>query len=346
MRLLTNSIPFFLIFVFCFSCGLKAQETWDTLFLKNGQVVYGELKQVIMGKVKFKIEGLNETSVTMDKIQTIHAIKRLYRIETITKQVFFSTLGKSGRLGYVVVGDSAGGAEVPLGYLAMVTYFSSKKNLFEGNVSAGYNFTKSSNIGRLNLDATLRYIMKKFIVSNTTSLIFTQEASESYRDRENVLFSGTYLINSTWKTIAMLNYQLNRELGLQFRFQEGGAIGYNILSKSYMRFDAITGLVVNQEKSFDGTDTKLTSEVPVIFNFDFFKFQKPDINIATYNSFFFSLTQKGRIRQDGELRFDWEVISDFTINLKFYYNYDNKPLSGQSSNFDYGTVFGIGFKWD
>lgn len=308
--------------------------------------MYGTLKQISLGKVKFDMEGLTETTIKMNKIRTIHATKRLYRIETITNQVFFSLLKKSDRDGYVEVGDSTGGAEVPLDYIGMVTYYSSSRNLFEGNVSAGYNYTKSSDIGRFNLDATLKYIMKKVTISNTTSTILTQENGETYRDRENVLFTGTYLINSDWKAIALLNYQLNRELGLQYRFQEGVAMGYDLLSTSHLRFGAISGMVVNQEKSYEGTHSNLTMEIPAILTFDFFKFQKPEISVAADSYFYFSLTEAGRIRQDGELRFDWKVITDFTVNLKFYYNYDNKPLSGQGSSFDYGTVFGIGYKWD
>jgi hypothetical protein len=342
----TYRILFFFTIGLLLSGSIFSQSTWDTLYLKNGQVVYGELKEISVGIVKFKMEGLNEASVNISKVRTIYATRKLYRVETISKQVFFSILNKSEKDGYVQVGDSTGGAEVPLDYLGMVTYYSSSKNLFEGNVSSGYNYTKSSNIGRFNLDAKLKYIMKKIIISNTSSTILTQENGSWYRDRESVLFSGTYLINSNWKAIGYLNYQLNRELGLQYRFQEGAAMGYNILSKSHLRFTAISGIVVNQEKSFEGTSSNFTSEIPAILTFDFFKFKKPELSVAADTYFYFSLTQAGRMRQDGELRIDWKVISDFTINLKFYYNYDNKPLSGQGSSFDYGTVFGIGYKWD
>lgn len=331
--------------IFPFHSGI-GQNIRDTLFLTNGQIIFGELKTISLGKVKFDIEDLTVTDVKMNKIKTISASTRLFRIETVNKQVFYSRLMPSVKNGYVRVGDSLGGAEVPLDYLRLVNYFIAGKDLFEGNVSLGYNYTKTSNIGRFNLDATMRYILKNFTIQNTISSIVTQENKIWTRDRESFLISGTYFINSNWKAIGFINYQLNRELGLQFRFQEGAGAGYNIISTSHTRFSAISGLVINQEKSFNESSVNFTSEIPFVLNLDFFRFTKPEISLSVDNSLFASLTQRGRVRLDGEIRYDWKVISDFTLNLRFYYNFDNKPLSGSGSNFDYGTVFGIGYKWD
>jgi len=327
--------------------GASAQEIWDTLYLKNGQVVFGELKKISLGMVQFKMDDLTEVNLKMSKVKTLKASSKLYRIETINKKVFYSTLEPAKRDGYVRVGDSTGGGgEIPLDYIGLLSYYAEHKTLFEGNVSAGYNYTKSSNIGRINLDATLRYIMKKFIIKNVVSAIVTSENGQWYRDRESFQISATYLMNTKWKSLALANYQRNRELGLESRFQEGVGVGYNIVSHSMTRLVALTGFVVNQEKSYSDVQSNFTAEIPFSLDFDFFKFTKPEISISNYHNFYFSLSEKGRIRYDGEFRADWKVISDFFLNLKFYYNFDSKPLSGTGASSDYGTVFGISYKWD
>lgn len=340
----------FIAFVFLqiFFCGEKiyAQQAWDTLYLRNNQKVYGELKGISLGKVKFDMEGINVAELKMNKIRTINATSKLYRIETINKKVFFSTLQQSAKPGYVWVVDSTGGAEMPLDYIGLLSYFSDKRTIFEGNASAGYNYTKSSDIGRVNIDATLRYIFKKVVLQNVISAIVTSDQGVWYRDRESFSLSSTFLLNYKWKALALLNYQRNRELGLESRFQEGAGVGYNIISKTHLRFATLTGLVVNQEKGFEDESYQVTAEIPVAFDFDFFRFNKPEFSFSTNQNVYFSVTQQGRVRYDGEIRADWKVISDFTLNLKFYYNYDNKPLSGSGVSFDYGTVFGIGYKWD
>lgn len=336
------------LFLQIFYCGEKlyAQQEWDTLYLRNGQKVYGELKSISLGRIKFKMEDINLAELKMNKISSINATSKLYRIETINQKVFFSTLQKSARPGYVWVVDSTGGAEMPLDYIGLLSYFSAKGEIFEGNVSAGYNYTKSSNIGRINLDVTMRYILKKVILQNVISAIVTSDQGVWYRDRESFSLSGTYLVNYRWKALALLSYQRNRELGLESRYQQGVAMGYNIISKSHLRFAALSGLVVNQEKGFEDESFQVTAEIPVAFDFDFFRFNKPEISVSTNQNIYFSVTQMGRVRYDGEIRADWKVVSDFTLNLKFYYNYDNKPLSGSGVSFDFGTVFGIGYKWD
>lgn len=347
MKLKQGISFFFILMAFlAFSPDASAQKTWDSLYLKNGQVVFGELRKISLGMVQFKVEDLSEVTLKMSKIKTLKATSKLYRIETINRKVFFSTLEPGSKPGYVRVGDSTGGAELPIEYIGFLSYYSAEKNLFEGNVSTGFNYTKSSNIGRLNLDATLRYIMKDFIVKNVISGILTSDNGDWYRERESFQISGTYLMNSKWKSILLATYQRNKELGLESRFQEGVGVGYNLLSQSKTRLAAMSGIAVNQEKSFTDATSKLTAEIPFVLDFDYFKFTKPEISVANYHSIYFSLTEKGRVRYDGELRVDWKVISDFFVNLKFYYNYDSKPLSGTGGSSDYGTVFGISYKWD
>lgn len=328
------------------SAHVATSQGVDSLYLKNGQVVFGELKEIALGKVTFKMNDLNTVAVNMDKIKTLSAISRLFRIETITKKAFYSKLHSSARSGYIWVSDSLGGGEIPLEYISSATYYGANKNIFEGNVSMGYNYTKSSNIGRFNTDLTMRYIMKKVALTNKSSTILTQKNNQWVQDRSSVLFTGIYYLNPVWKVIGMLNYQSNRELGLQHRFQQGGGAGYSIFANTHIRLWTFAGLVINQEKSFEADEFNFTAEIPFVLNFDLFRFAKPKLTVAVDNGLYTSVTQWGRIRFDNEVRVSWEAISDFTLNLQFYSNFDNKPLSGTGATFDYGTVFGIGYKWD
>jgi hypothetical protein len=336
----------FLLFVLLISTLHCGAQSIDTLYLNNGQIVFGDMKGIALGKVTFKMKDLTTADISIDKVKTISANSYLFRIETVNKKVFYSRIFSSERPGYIMVLDSTGGGEIPLTYINTLTYYGAKKNIFEGTVSSGFNYTKSSNIGRFNLDATMRYIMKRFTIQNKSSTILTLENNKWERDRSSVLFTGTYYVNPTWKVIGLLNYQLNRELGLQYRYQQGAGAGYSIFANTGVRLWTLVGIVVNQEKSFESDQANWTSEIPVVLNFDLFRFSKPKISVSVDNSLFNSLTQKGRIRFDNEVRVGLEVIKDFTLNLQFYSSYDNKPLSGTGAAFDYGIVFGLGFKWD
>ena len=60
---------------------------------------------------------------------------------------------------------------------------------------------------------------------------------------------------------------------------------------------------------------------------------------------YFSLSQKGRIRSDGDINLNWELISDFYLDFQFYYNFDNESPATGKPNTDYGIVAGITYKF-
>lgn len=58
-------------------------------------------------------------------------------------------------------------------------------------------------------------------------------------------------------------------------------------------------------------------------------------------TFYYSLSQTGRFRNDGKTTITWEIFKDFNLSLEPYNNYDSKPPVEGSDKFDYGIVFGI-----
>ncbi|MGN6510570.1 MAG: DUF481 domain-containing protein, partial [Chitinophaga sp.] len=144
---------------------------------------------------------------------------------------------------------------------------------------------------------------------------------------------------------AMASYQRNISLGISRRFQEGLAIGNKFLLRPHMRAHAVTGVVLNQERSIDGDDSKVLAEIPVLLQYDLFLFSDPKISLSSSQSVFFGVTQAGRIRQDGETKLSWEIFKDFTVDLIFYNNFDNQPPAADSRKFDYSIVFGIGYEF-
>ncbi len=354
-RILISMInkPFYILKVslacicFLFSTMLLAQDKWDTLYFKNGQIVFGKLKKIDLGYLTFDGEDLSLMSIKISKIKTVAASKKIYRIETTHHQNLFSTIKPSDQSGYINVGDDKKGWNLLyLRDISALSYFNSEKNIWEGNISSGYSYSKNSNIGRFNLDGGLRYLMKKAEFSSAVSSIITQQNATLSRDNESVNLTSSYFFNALWKGTFLVNYQRNLELGLARRYQEGISLGINFLSGVHTRADIMTGLNINQEKSSTDDSQLHTAEWPVMFSFHFFKFSHPELSFGTTQNLYTSLTQSGRIRHDGEIKADWKIIKDFTVNLKLYDNYDSKPNSTTAGNLDYGIVFGLGYKFD
>ena len=108
----------------------------------------------------------------------------------------------------------------------------------------------------------------------------------------------------------------------------------------------MTGLALNQEKNTEGADTKILLDVPVQFQFNFFRFIKPEVDLGISQTVFAGIAQQGRIRNDGQTTLGWEIILNLKVNLSFHNNYDSRPPISGGRKFDYGYNFGVGYTFN
>jgi hypothetical protein len=177
------------------------------------------------------------------------------------------------------------------------------------------------------------------------SFIFTNNQGEKTRDRESVGLGGYYNINSVLVAGVGLNYQRNIELGLASRIQQVFGFGRRFFFQSNLQGTLISGGVINQERSLEGTSSGNLYEIPAQFKLDYFHYAAPNLSFTLFPKFFMGLNQGGRKRFDGEARVNWEVINNLDLGLQFYTNYDNRALEGSNTNFDYGIVLNVGYKF-
>lgn len=321
-----------------------AQEK-DTVYLRNGQIMIGKLLGISLGIIEFDDADLNVQNIRYHKIRTIKAASRTYRIETIDKNFYYGILKPSRNYGEVFVDNGLEEKDYQIADIyelrVLEKHFLKK---IKGTVSFGYSYTKSSDVGRRNIDVNLNFTEQKFNVALTASSIFTNNQGVKTRDREGILLSGFYDIDAVWITGLLFNYQRNIELGLDRRFQQGVGAGRRLLIRNNLQGNLISGLVTNQERDLEGNSSGSLYELPLQFAVNYFHYSAPNIQIAFTSGLFFGLNQDGRKRFDGETRINWEVISNLNLSLQFYSSFDNASLAGSANDFDYGVVFNVGYK--
>ncbi len=84
--------------------------------------------------------------------------------------------------------------------------------------------------------------------------------------------------------------------------------------------------------------THISAKLPQYFDNNF---ENPNISTTTTLTSYVGLTDRSRLRFDGSTDITWEFISNFKLQLSFYYNYDNKPIESKSSSEDFGTVISL-----
>lgn len=332
------------LFLLAKSNCLEAQAK-DTLFLRDGQLLIGKLKMIALGKADFDADHVDVVSVKTDEIRTISAATHIYKLQTIRQKLFYTHL-HPGPEGKVTIVAPEGRQTLPMGEISQLIPFRDKtRGLWEGNASAGFTYTRSSDVGRFNADLTIGYTSRKIEIAARGSVITTSSDSSFAFENASASLLCSYVFNARWQSIIILSYQHNLELGLARRFQEGFAAGLSVVSSAHVQAKLLSGLVLSQEKSTDGKITPLQIELPVIFLFDFFHFRKPDITLNMTQSIYTGITQGGRFRQDGQLTLSWKIIRDFSVNLQLYDNFDNQPPGEDAAKLDYGVVFGLSYKF-
>ncbi|ULQ58104.1 DUF481 domain-containing protein [Flavihumibacter rivuli] len=323
---------------------LSGQEKKDTLYFHNGTILIGKLKKIKLGYITFKPDNISEVTIQIPKVKTIAANTKIFRVELTNNQSYFGILKTAPFPNTSSMIRTQDTVTVFLEDISVLyPYGKSFKSRFSGSATIGYSYTKSSEFGRANFETKLNYITKRDEVSLSASGIYTITDSSFNRDREDASLKYNYYLNTNWFLTTFLTYQRNLELGLNRRFQEGFGIGDKFLTTKSIYAWSRGGFVLNQEKNIEGESSKTLTEVFGQLQFNFFRFTKPKIKVNLSQAFFYSLSQNGRFRNDGETNIDYEIITDFKINLGFYNNFDSKSPDTGTSKFDFGIVFGLSY---
>jgi hypothetical protein len=325
----------------------KSQQLKDTVFFNNGSVVVGKVKTIALGIISFKPDDANEIKVQLRKLKTIFTTSRLYRLETIEHEIYYTSILPSKTPGYVIANGSRDSIEIKLidisGLMPMENAFLKK---LTASIGAGYTYTRSSALGRLNLDGDVKYLAKDLELTLTASTIATIDSSTYRRDRENVLLQLNYFFSKRWFAVGLFNYQRNLELGIQRRFQQGVGLGNKFMLKNNTSAWAIGGYVLNREKGIEVRNAKTLSELFTQLQFNFFRFSKPALDLNLRQTLYIGLAQNGRIRNDGQSILSWEIIDDLKLQVSLYNSYDSDPPVTSNRKLDYGYVFGINFSFN
>jgi Protein of unknown function, DUF481 len=338
---------FYLVPILLFNAiNLFSQEPKDTLFFANGSMVIGEVKKIKLGVISFDPDDANDITVQLRNLKSLSAPNRIFRIETIHDVVYFGRLAKHYNSKYVFALRQQDTVLLHLEDISNLYPFEKAVwQRFSGSVGLGYSYTRSSKLGRFNFDGTLRYVTNKSELLLFASGIYTITDSVFSRDREDVQIKYNYYLSTSWFATAFLAYQRNLELGLARRFQEGLGVGNKFITSKSVYAWARGGIVANQEKNTEGIESGTLWEIFGQIQFNFFRFSKPEIDLSMSQTFFYSLSQSGRFRNDGSTNLDWEIIDDLKLSLEFYNNLDTKPPGAEGKKVDYGVVFGISYSF-
>lgn len=318
----------------------------DTIFLYNGQILVGEIKRLQLGVITIDDTDLKILNIKDNKIKALKTARE-FKIETSRRDIYYGHLMAAQKNGWTdirLANDRK--VTVPISDLTTLVFLEKKffKRL-EGNVTAGFSFAGSSQIGQVNASTSIRYVTSTLQNQLTASMLGSIDSSAFSRENESLELFSYYDLNTEWFLGGLVAYQRNLELSIASRFQEMFGAGWKVVVKRHWRMLALSGLALNQETSTTGEFKGLLLEIPLMLRVNFYEFSHPNLQVSTYQSGFLSLSESGRFRYNGNTSVSWELIHNFSFTLNLYSSYDSKPPSGQGSKVDYGLVIGLSYKF-
>jgi hypothetical protein len=317
----------------------------DVITLYNGDQVTGEIKSLYGGLLIHSTDSMGAIKIEWQEIANVES-RFFYEVRTTTAERLFGSIGSAQRPGTLLVETAEGDRELEwLEVVELRPVEDTLRNRLDLYLSAGYSYTKASEVGQTTLSTTVSHEDENTHTALNGRTIITDTQDE---DGDDTSFHNRYdLSRRLWKDRAKFyrtfgaGYEDNDELELDHRINVGAGLGRYFIDSHRMRLVASAGLQVITE-TFTGEDQDEDVEVFISTDFATWRFNTPELDIDLKFNLYPSITDSGRVRSDTDLNVRWEIIEDLFFDISFWASTDNHAESDRQA--DYGVTTGLGWK--
>ncbi len=336
-------ILFVVIFIESSPAYAQATETFtDKIYLKNGDRITGTIKELDRGKLRIKTTTMDTIYLNWVEVESVESTTYL-RITGTDGSFTYGRVAKSELAANIKVLDVGKSVDVPafdIASMKPIRVDDSFWNRIEGDISAGIDYKKASDILLINVASNLRLSEETYEIDFNFNWNETQRTEDNNSSRADLGGEFTRLLEDRWFWKASLGLERNQELGLDLRSIVSGSAGKYFIQTGTMRFEVNAGLAANSERRTDNTMQESLEGV-IQSSFDLFILSIPMTRLSANVSIYPGITESSRIRINSDITLRNEIFRDFFWNLSFYSSYDNQPVDGAVST-DYGIVTSLG----
>ena len=317
----------------------------DRVIFSNGDRLTGEIRSLERGLLRFKTDSAGTIRIEWDDIAYVTSTQNI-QIETQEGLRFLGQLGQSAEPSIVTISTPAGDFEIEsIRVVSMVPIEETVVGRFDGDVTAGYDFARATDLKQLNLALNLDYRTELRIFSLTANASTSDSGTADSSQRHNLNFTYRRLRENRWFYSGVARLERNDELGIDLRTSLGGGIGRIIRQTNTMDLFVEAGLLVNEENVSSGIDSTTNWEAYGGVTWDWFRYDLPELDLTSTFNVFPNLSDTGRVRTELDIRFTWEFIDDFFWSLSYWNSRDNRPTDPEASQIDYGVNTSLGWEF-
>jgi len=313
----------------------------DVITLISGDVLTCEIKEMVRGKVRAKTDHIGTISIKWDKIARLDS-KYWFLVTLKDGSLVYGQLPDSGEDGVLIVGFQEKVTTVPMSQVIEIEPIRYDLwDRFDISVSLGFNWTKASNVFQSNLDASAKYKGRTYTFGLDASAMTTDQGDGDVTRRNELSLYLTREISGKLNWTVDTGTYRNDELGVRFRVNLGGNLGYYLFRTNHIELRALGGASVNREWATLDSDPTNNAEGRVGTDFLIFYHDSPKTDLTVKADLYPSLTDSERTRFEGSISGRQEIIKDLFVKLEYYESRDTNPPAGAVSTEDRGIVFSI-----
>ncbi len=320
-----------------------AHADTDIVVFENGDRLTGEIKSMERGQLRFETDATGTIDIHWNKVAYVSSDQRI-QVELASGVRYFGPV-KLDDDEFKVLVDTSNGL-VELENHQVVTMSPIDQSGFRDidvDVSAGYNFTKASDVQQFNFAINGDYRTRERIVSASLSSQFSDSDSNDRSQRNTLSLNYTRLRANRWLNDGSLRFEQNDELDLDLRTSLGTGVGRIIRQSDRALFVLSAGLQVTREDFTDEPDAVGSLESYFRGNLDIYRYDSPELDWSVNLEVIPSLTESDRVRAEFDTKLKWEIIGDLFWQLEFYTSYDSQPQSTTGSSADYGVITSVSY---
>jgi putative salt-induced outer membrane protein YdiY len=314
----------------------------DKIFLKNGDRVTGTIKELDRGKLRIKTTTMDTVYVNWLDVAAIESSTYL-RISKTDGSFSYGRIQHTDLSEDLVISEGGFSTEIPIREVASMKPIRVDESMWhriEGNIGAGIDYKKASDILLVNVASDLRFRREKYEIALALNWNETQRTENQNSSRAELSGDYTRYLGDRWFWKASAGLERNQELGIDLRTIVAGSAGRYFLQTQTMRFEVNAGLAASSERRTDNTQQESIEGV-IRSSFDLFQLNIPITRLTANVSVFPGITESDRIRVNSDITLRNEIFRDFYWDLTFYSTYDNQPVNGAQKE-DFGIVTSLG----
>ena len=342
-----SSTPGLLLFALTLFPGsaasLLAQKT-DTLIVRNGDVMTGEIKEFERGLVKFSTDAAGTVYVKWTRVLTAGTDKT-FEISLEDGSTHFGSLvfGDEPRQVKVVI-DRDTFVVATRQIVRMQRIKETFWKRLDGNIDLGVDFTQQNAKTDLNFSTELKY--KKDLNNFSFDLSTSLSRQDGTDDISRLNTSFIYLreFGNRWFYSGVVAGAQNSQLSLEFRGSASALAGRFFVSSNKVILASGLGLGYGRERFTDQEANNLFQGL-IMADFEFFSWGGLDTDLSSQLVVIPVINQSGRWRISFITSFKHEIVKDFYFKVGVNEQFDSQPPTDGTEKNDLSITSSFGWSF-